>query len=144
VAIDPNNSNANDMSAIGLPTLDDLIDMDVEGWRPDRNEKLVGRVALIQTAGEGSQFGSYPLLTIVRDSDGDVVNVHCFHEVLRREVARQEVGVGDHIAIKYLGLTEGGGFGKFENYRLINESNAIRTASKAVNAVRSPRPQPQQ
>jgi hypothetical protein len=101
--------------------LDFLLESDPDGWTPREGDKLVGRVLNIETGGQGSQYGSYPLLLIRRDGDGQLVNVHAFHTVLRTELGRKAVGVGDRIGIKYMGLADGGDFGTYENYRVVTE-----------------------
>ena len=105
-----------------MPTVDDLLDLEVAGWKPEPGDKVIGLVAMIQTAGEGGEYGAYPLLTIRKSDGSGWVAVHAFHNVLRGEIARAEVGVGDVIGIKYNGKVEGGKFGKYENYRVINHS----------------------
>lgn len=104
--------------------LDALLDMDIAAWRPEPGEKVVGTVVNLDIAGNESAFGSYYLLTIRADGTGELVNVHAFHTVLGRELARKSVGQGDRIGIKYLGRVERPGEPDFENYRVVVDRGA--------------------
>jgi len=97
------------------------VDSFPEGWRPEPDEKIVGTVDSVDEF-EG-KFGAYPVLTIIEDGGGDV-SVHCFHTVLKREVARQRPEPGDRIAIKYFGRDEERGY---ERYRVIVEKETGKT-----------------
>lgn len=110
------------------PSLEDMLDMEIEAWRPEVGDVIIGRVLRISEGGSESAFGAYPILTIQADRDGMCVNVHSFHSVLRRELSRQEVGEGDRVGIKYLGQVKGGDFGKFENYRVIKDHAIMEPA----------------
>ena len=101
--------------------LDALLDADIAAWRPEAGDKLIGHIVNIEIAGQQSVFGSYPLLTIVRDTTGELVNFHAFHTVARTELGRKSVGIGDRIGVKYLGLTDGGAYGTYEDYRVVVE-----------------------
>lgn len=118
-AFDPDQSPPND-GGDELPELDlsDLLDRRVKGWRPQPGEKLIGQVVNIETAGEDSPFGSYPLLTILKP-DGDLIRVHCFHTVLKNEIRRKNVVPGTRLGIKYDGRREGRDFGSFEAYTVV-------------------------
>lgn len=109
--------------------IDALLDQDIAAWRPEAGEKLIGRVVLVDIAGVDSTFGAYPLLTIRRDDNGELVNVHAFHGVLRKELMRREVGEGDRLGIKYFGTAEGGDYGSYENYRVVVERAAHLTVA---------------
>lgn len=101
--------------------IDSLLDMDIKGWRPEEGDKLIGTVVNVEVAGESTTFGAYPLLTIRRDQTGELVNVHAFHTVLRHELGKRQVGMGDRIGIKYLGLASVESALPYENYRVVVE-----------------------
>lgn len=104
--------------------LDQLLDQDIAAWRPEAGDKVVGTVVNLDIAGNESAFGSYFLLTIRADATGELVNVHAFHTVLGRELARKSVGQGDRVGIKYLGRVERPGEPDFENYRVVVDRGA--------------------
>lgn len=110
--------------------LDTLLDQDITAWRPEVGDKLIGRVLNVEVAGQDSTFGAYPLLTVRRDGDGQLVNLHAFHGVIRKELARKGVGEGDRIGVKYLGTAEGGDFGEYENYRVVVERQSRATVAE--------------
>lgn len=119
-------------------SLDRLLDLEVSGWRPEPGDKVVGKVVNVEIAGQGSPFGAYPLLTIVTDDTGEIVNVHAFHTVLRAELGRKLVGTGDRVGIKYLGVKDGGSFGTYENYRVIVQgSDPLRLSAETVSRDRA-------
>lgn len=126
------------------PSLEDMLDMDIEAWRPEVGDVIIGRVLRIVEGGSESAFGAYPIMTIQRDSDGMCVNVHSFHSVLRRELSRQEVGEGDRVGIKYMGEVKGGDFGKFENYRVIKDHAIMESAPRQRVVVSDGQARPQQ
>lgn len=123
-----NNSAAAQPPKWTPPTMEEMLDMEVEAWRPEVGDVLIGRVLRITEGGTESAFGSYPIIMIQADRDGMCINVHAFHRVLRRELARQEVGEGDRVGVKYLGTVKGGDFGKFENYRVIKDHAVMESA----------------
>jgi hypothetical protein len=88
------------------------------GWRPGVGDSIVGVVVDLDETLSNYGEGVYPVLTIARDSDGTEVAVHCFHSVLKGEVAKKRPQVGDRIGIKYLGIPEGK---RYELYRLVLE-----------------------
>lgn len=126
------------------PSLEDMLDMEIDAWRPEAGDVVIGRVLRIMEAGEHSPFGRYPIVTIQRDSDGQCVNVHSFHSVLRRELSRQEVGEGDRVGIKYMGEVKGGDYGKFENYRVIKDHAIMESAPRQRVVVSDGQARPQQ
>ena len=113
-------------SAWTMPDIMELLEADIEAWRPETGDVVIGHIVMLKTAGEGTAFGSYPLITIQADNDGSLVNVHAFHTVLRNELMRAEIGVGDRIGIKYMGHSDGGDFNGFENYRVIADHQIMR------------------
>lgn len=96
------------MASKDLLDLFDQVNQDVMAWRPqDGNPQIGGTVTDISEA--GSDFGTYPLLTI-RTPSGKYVTVHAFHTVLQNELNRRiasgRLKVGDTIAIAYKGEGE--------------------------------------
>lgn len=84
-------------------SLADAVDLDFQGWTPEPGDKLVGHVLYVgTTTGTSPELGSYPIVGIVTD-DGEPVNLHCFHTVLRNAVERWNPERGDRIAVKYFG-----------------------------------------
>lgn len=96
-------------------TLEDRLNQEAApGWRPEPGEQLVGTIVEISSA--TGDFGEYPLLVVEKtDGTGDVA-VHCFHTVLKSEVAAKRPSEGDKIGIKYLGIPTGK---KYESYRVV-------------------------
>lgn len=103
----------------------DIVEKDVEGWRPEPGDKLAGIVTDI-TEGS-SEYGDYPLIT-VQKKDGTLVGVHCFHQVVRNEINRKidsgRLRIGDLIAFSYKGE------GEARNGK--NAPNMYRVAVKPV------------
>jgi hypothetical protein len=99
-----------------MPTLHDRLARDPQGWRPQPGDSLVGTLIDVEER-ESDYGGVYPMLIIETD-DGDEVAVHCFHTVLKNEVARQKPASGDRIGIRYKGRV---GDAKYESYRVVVE-----------------------
>jgi hypothetical protein len=68
-------------------------------WRPAPGDTIIGELADVGERDNG--YGPYPILTLLTD-DG-AISVHCFHEVLRSELAKLSPQVGECIGIKYIG-----------------------------------------
>ena len=76
------------------------------GWRPEEGETLSGRIIDLSRAWSDQGAGSwYPLVT-VKDKDGKVTNVHCFHHTLKTRLLDRQPKVGDRIEITYHGKRE--------------------------------------
>lgn len=88
-----------------LQKLLDLVQKDVVAWRPEPQDYVGGILRDISESSEGD-FGSYIILLIETPS-GTLVQVHCFHTVLRRDIERRlqrgTLKTGDEIAILYVG-----------------------------------------
>jgi hypothetical protein len=98
----------------------DQVESDVVGWRPEPGDTIVGILVDI-TEGEGD-WGPYPLLSI-KTLDGELVGIHCFHTVLKKEVTRkidrEQMKIGDKIAVAYRGEgTAKGGNNAPQMYRI--------------------------
>ena len=85
-------------------TLDQALDLDFAGWNPAEGDKLSGTVLYVVEAVD-SEFGEYPMIGVATD-DGEAVNVHAFHTVMRNALDRWKVSPGDRIGIKYKGRKE--------------------------------------
>jgi hypothetical protein len=73
------------------------------GWRPEPGDVLIGTVVRITTGTSSyGDNGSYPIIG-VQTENGEVVNAHAFHAVLRSELARTRPEVDDTIGIAYDG-----------------------------------------
>jgi hypothetical protein len=70
-----------------------------EGWRPNPGDVAEGKVTEISEYDGG--YGSYPVVTI--ETDEGKVALHAFHTVLRNELARLNVQVGEPLAVLYAG-----------------------------------------
>jgi hypothetical protein len=97
-----------------LTKLLDLVDKDVIAWRPEAGDVVAGTLRDISESSEGD-FGSYIIL-LIETPTGKLVQVHCFHTVLRRDIERRlqrgTLKTGDEIAIKYVGEADRAGKGK--------------------------------
>lgn len=84
-------------------------------WKPQPGETITGKVVeagMIDPNGKGK----YLCVTLER-SDGELYALHCFHQVLRNEIARARPKVGyDVITVTYNGKKEGGSFGGYNSY----------------------------
>lgn len=85
-------------------------------WRPSPGETLEGTVTEI-TEYDGGGFGGYPILTVGTE-DGEKA-VHAFHTVLRNELAKLDIQVGEKVAILYGGKQRSkDGSVEYEGYRV--------------------------
>jgi hypothetical protein len=97
-----------------LAKLIDLVQRDVIAWRPGAGDIVAGVLVDISESSEGD-FGSY-LILLIETPTGKLVQVHCFHTVLRRDIERRlqrgTLKTGDEIAIMYVGEADRAGKGK--------------------------------
>ena len=70
-----------------LQKLLDLVEKDVIAWRPEAGDIVAGTLRDVSESNEGD-FGSYIIL-LVETPTGKLVQVHCFHTVLRRDIDRR-------------------------------------------------------
>ena len=77
---------------------------DSRGWRPAAGDTIAGRVSDISETNLG--HGPYFVVTLTRPDGTKVSVVHAFHHVLRAELARRNVQVGDQIEVTYSGRSE--------------------------------------
>jgi hypothetical protein len=104
-----------------MGTLEDRLNADVEGWRPEAGDYVLGTVVAVDTR-EGD-YGPYPYVEIEK-ADGSIVGVHGFHTVLKNELARTKPEVGDTLGVKYFGKVAtkpGSKYDSFEKYRVVHE-----------------------
>jgi hypothetical protein len=98
----------------GLQKLLELVQKDVIAWRPEAGDVVAGVLRDVSESSEGD-FGSYIIL-LIETPTGKLVQVHCFHTVLRRDIERRlqrgTLKTGDEIAIMYVGESERAGKGK--------------------------------
>lgn len=76
------------------------LDRDVTSWRPEPGDRLVGKI--LSAVDTTSDYGTYPLIEL-DPGYGPIVQVHCFHTVLRNEVIRLHIREGDTLALEYRG-----------------------------------------
>jgi hypothetical protein len=97
-----------------LQKLLDLVEKDVIAWRPEAGDVVAGTLRDVSESSEGD-FGSYIIL-LIETPTGALVQVHCFHTVLRRDIERRlqrgTLKTGDELAIMYVGEADRAGKGK--------------------------------
>lgn len=76
-----------------------------EGWKPNEGDTIVGTMQNI-TASNPGQYGIYPIVTLVTE-EGELVNVHCFHQTLRNRLLEKRPRIGEKLAIRYNGRVQG-------------------------------------
>jgi hypothetical protein len=105
----------------------DPLDLDAHGWKPEAGAKLWGYVVKVESVPSefydpnvGGSNATYPLVQVLTD-DGELVNVHCFHSVMRSFVENSRPAHGDRMGVKYKGRKlEGGRLGTgYEDYNAI-------------------------
>lgn len=73
-----------------------------QGWRPSEGDTLTGTVVDLDSGWSDYQNADYPIVHI-RQDDGTVVAVHCFHHVLLKQMVAKQPRVGDRIEVSHLG-----------------------------------------
>jgi hypothetical protein len=98
-----------------------LVDREfAEAWRPDPGDKLVGEIVELG-ARAGYDDELYPIVTI-RQDNGVELAAHCFHTVLRNELAKLKPQVGQRIAVKYEGeVATANGRSRYHSYRVATD-----------------------
>lgn len=84
--------------------LDALAVQGASGWKPNEGDTLMGTIQAI-TASNPGQYGIYPIVTVITD-DGEIVNVHAFHNTLRNRLLQNRPKLGEKIAVQYLGRVQ--------------------------------------
>src|SRR5829696_3645548 len=75
-----------------------------KAWRPEPGDQITGKVVGISSR-VGYNDKPYAILTI-RCADGTEAAAHCFHTVLKRELASYKPTVGELIEITYKGMQQ--------------------------------------
>lgn len=78
-----------------------LPDEPTESWRSKPGDVLVGIVREINVRAT-KHDAAVPVLTIENEDAGELVEVWAFHTVLRNELAKKDVQIGDRLAIRRL------------------------------------------
>jgi hypothetical protein len=103
-----------------MNNLHDALDTQfASAWRPEPGEKLVGTVTEL-TERDGT-YGVYPIVT-VRQSNGEELAIHAFHDVLQNELARIAPKHGDEIGVKYSGKDPEKGYHRYRVRRAGDDS----------------------
>lgn len=72
-------------------------------WRPEEGEKLVGKVlSIVERISSYDGVTPYPLLEVLDEASGKVLQVHVFHEVLLGKLMEQQPKIGERVGIKYI------------------------------------------
>lgn len=117
--------------------IDSLDEADAPGWRPNPGDKVAGTISGISHRTSDYGQGDYPIITL-RTAAGPVA-IHCFHTVLKNEIAGVAPQLGDELAVKYEGLKQpknGAGKG-YESYRVAHRSLRGVDWSGQANAARN-------
>jgi spore germination protein YaaH len=97
--------------------MQERLSKNAEGWMPKPGDMVTGDITDIDFF--TGDYGTYPILTIMDEETGDEIAVHCFHTVLKNEIAKKQPAVGDYCGIVYHGKKEGKrGGGSYESYRV--------------------------
>jgi hypothetical protein len=101
-----------------LSLLDEM-DQDVVAYRPEReNEGVEGVIVALDVTGSDYTTDDIPVITLKQD-DGVLRGVRAYHSVLRNEINKAGVSVGDRLAIVYLGKKSNQkGTGSYHAYRV--------------------------
>ena len=83
------------------------------GWKPAKGDVIEGEIQDISEGYSDYKQQGYPILT-VQPGEGDPVDVHCFHEVLRSKILQLRPQIGEKVGIKFLGKTKKKGNAKEE------------------------------
>lgn len=74
-----------------------------KAWMPEPGTTI--RATVIGMSMRDGDYGPYPVITY-RKSDGEIVAVHVFHQVLKGQLADLKTDIGVEQYITYLGKTE--------------------------------------
>jgi hypothetical protein len=74
-----------------------------KAWMPEPNTTIKATVVGMSMRDGG--YGIYPVITY-RKNDGEIINVHAFHQVLRSTLADLKTAPGSEQYITYLGKTQ--------------------------------------
>ena len=100
-------------------------------WKPQPGDTVSGRIEDISEHDAG--YGKYPILELATETG--TVSVHCFHDVLKNELARLAPDIGDSVTLTYKGrhpdkgyhqyrVRDGDGKGRGINWGSYGEASA--------------------
>lgn len=69
-----------------------------QGWRPEPGDVLTGTVSGIEKGWSDYTNSFYPIVT-VKQEDGTLTSVHCFHEILRQRMIDLRPEIGSEITV---------------------------------------------
>jgi hypothetical protein len=98
---------------------------------------VAGEVVDVSSTDGG--YDPYHVVTL-RTENGAETDVHAFHTVLRNELARRNVQVGDQLEITYLGRVDGGrGSSGYDSYRVTGgKTPVVDWSSEAGGTIAAP------
>jgi len=89
-----------------------------KGWNPSEGDTVMGKIIKIGSSNP-NRYGIYPIVTVLTD-DGELVNLHCFHSVLKNRLIAYRPTVGERLAVKYVGEQQGKNFDEpYHNYAVV-------------------------
>ena len=90
----------------------------VEGWKPDPGDELIGKVVRVNTRKMDDE-PDYPVVTIQQE-DGEKLAFHAKPQMARERIEEEQPIPGDEIAVRYLGKEQGKTY-EYHNYRIVVE-----------------------
>lgn len=81
----------------------DLSRVTGEGWRPKEGDEIRGQLRTITRGWSDWQNAFYPILTIAKDGTGELVSLHCFHDVLLKQVLSLKPKIGEYVGCRFHG-----------------------------------------
>jgi hypothetical protein len=78
------------------------LDREVQSWKPEKGDKLIGRVLSVEWVDSRYSDEAYPYVELETD-DGILYDWHAAQTVARSAVRRKNVRAGDRLAVKCLG-----------------------------------------
>lgn len=104
----------------------------VQPWKPSKEGDQIGGKVLSTGSFTHPEYGTSPTINIETE-DGSVIvdgkaikaagqmRVSCFGAVLGSSFDENNVQAGDSLAIRFLGMKQGGGAAKYKNYAFVCE-----------------------
>lgn len=71
---------------------------EAQGWRPEPGDVLTGTVTAIDKGWSDYTNSFYPIVT-VRQEDGTLTSLHCFHEILKQRMLDLRPEIGTEITV---------------------------------------------
>lgn len=95
-------TKASDVKSVSAYSVADILS--AKGWMPEAGDEITGKVVFLEMSdNSNSEYPAYPIITIERDENGDLVKVHAFHSILRDGLKKVRPSVGSLITVKYAG-----------------------------------------